>query len=177
MKVEPWNINWLWFCQINTLLTQVTLLGILSNIMKCVKSTSVLLILVWLWCATCWNYFIIVIWTVAKRRDWLTWLQNICHPLLPGVLAKLFNLLIRVGFVPDKFGSSFTVSLFKVNNKSKLLTFDDFHGSSISIQYSFLKGIYALHYFKIYMTIFLERRISSFDLRNLSVAHSHMPST
>lgn len=54
------------------------------------------------------------------------------HPLLPCVLAKLFTLFIRTGYVPDQFGLSFTVPLRKVNNASKHLTVDDFRGISIS---------------------------------------------
>jgi exonuclease III len=54
------------------------------------------------------------------------------HPLLPCVLAKLFTLFIRAGYVPGQFGISFTVPLRKVNNASKHLTVDDFRGISIS---------------------------------------------
>ena len=28
-------------------------------------------------------------------------------PLLPGILAKLFNFIIRIGYVPVSFGQSF----------------------------------------------------------------------
>jgi hypothetical protein len=31
-----------------------------------------------------------------------------CHPLLPAVLAKLFNYFIHEGYVPDQFGKSYT---------------------------------------------------------------------
>ena len=55
-----------------------------------------------------------------------------CHPLLPGVLAKLFNYFIRQGYVPDQFGESYTVPLRKVNNTAKHVTVDDFRGISIS---------------------------------------------
>jgi hypothetical protein len=58
-------------------------------------------------------------------------LQN-CHPLLPGVLAKLFNNFVQAGYVPEQFGRSFTVPLCKVKNASKHLTVDDFRGISIS---------------------------------------------
>ena len=30
------------------------------------------------------------------------------HPLLPGILAKLFNFMIRIGYVPVSFGQSYT---------------------------------------------------------------------
>jgi len=55
-----------------------------------------------------------------------------CQPLLPGVLAKLFNCFIREGYVPEQFGSSFTVPLRKANTVAKHLTADDFRGISIS---------------------------------------------
>ncbi len=54
------------------------------------------------------------------------------HPLLPGVLAKLFNWFIREGYAPEQFGSSFTVPLRKANTVAKHLTVDDFRGISIS---------------------------------------------
>ena len=34
------------------------------------------------------------------------------HPLLPGILAKLFNFMIRIGYVPDSFGQSYTCLLY-----------------------------------------------------------------
>jgi exonuclease III len=55
-----------------------------------------------------------------------------CHPLLPGVLAKLFNYFIREGYVPEQFGKSYTVPLRKANTTAKHLTVDDFRGISIS---------------------------------------------
>jgi len=56
-----------------------------------------------------------------------------CHPLLPSVLAKLFNLIMVHGYVPTGFGLSFTVPLQKDNIRgSKSLTVEDFRGISIS---------------------------------------------
>jgi len=60
-----------------------------------------------------------------------------CHPLLPAVLAKLFNLVIRTGHVPAtaSFGMSFTVLILfprVMPVDSKSLTVDDFRGISIS---------------------------------------------
>lgn len=56
------------------------------------------------------------------------------HPLLPVVLAKLFNLMIQSGHVPPQFGESFTVPIIKSNYNvyNKSVTVDDFRGISIS---------------------------------------------
>jgi len=56
------------------------------------------------------------------------------HPLLPGILAKLFNKMIAIGHVPYSFGQSYTVSLLKSNCNAygKTVTVDDFRGVSIS---------------------------------------------
>jgi len=59
-----------------------------------------------------------------------------CHPLLPGVLAKLFNWMLQVGHVPAQFGLSYTVPLLKGNSSSKNLKVDDFRGISISPVFS-----------------------------------------
>jgi len=37
------------------------------------------------------------------------------HALLPCILAKLFNLMIIIGYVPLSFGQSYTVPLLKSN--------------------------------------------------------------
>ena len=60
-------------------------------------------------------------------------LQN-CHPALCTLLNKLFNLIIKTGYVPNSFGCSYTVPLPKSNyaSFSKSLTVDDFRGISIS---------------------------------------------
>ena len=57
-----------------------------------------------------------------------------CHPCLPTFLARLFNLIIETGIVPDKFGLSYTIPLLKGNSgsMSKSLTASDFRGISIS---------------------------------------------
>ena len=50
-------------------------------------------------------------------------------------LARLFNLIIETGTVPDKFGLSYTIPLLKGNfgSMSKFLAASDFRGMSISI--------------------------------------------
>ena len=55
-----------------------------------------------------------------------------CHPILPGILARLFNLILKIGHVPNQFGMSYTVPLIKVNGCTKNLSVDDFRGISIS---------------------------------------------
>ena len=35
------------------------------------------------------------------------------HPILPGVLAKLFNFMIKLGHIPEWFGKSYTVPILK----------------------------------------------------------------
>jgi Reverse transcriptase (RNA-dependent DNA polymerase) len=57
-----------------------------------------------------------------------------CHPSLPTVLAKLFNLVMETGIVPEQFGLSYTIPLLKGNTRSmsKQLTVNDFRGISIS---------------------------------------------
>ena len=57
-----------------------------------------------------------------------------CHALLPGVLAKLFNLFVLTGYIPAGFGYSYTVPIpkQKVNVFSKAHNVDDFRGISIS---------------------------------------------
>jgi len=56
------------------------------------------------------------------------------HPLLPCVLAMLFNFMIRLGHVPSSFGRSYTIPLLKggISPHGKLITADDFRGISIS---------------------------------------------
>ena len=36
-----------------------------------------------------------------------------CHPSLPTLLAKLFNLIMETGIVPENFGLSYTIPLLK----------------------------------------------------------------
>jgi len=57
-----------------------------------------------------------------------------CHPLLPSILAKLFNFCMRSGHVPVQFGLSYTVPLLKgsVSSCNRNITTDDFRGISIS---------------------------------------------
>ena len=50
------------------------------------------------------------------------------HPLLPCVLAKLVNLMLRLGHVPRSFGNSYTVPIFESGNNThgKSDTVNDF---------------------------------------------------
>jgi len=54
------------------------------------------------------------------------------HYVLPCLLAKLFNLIILHGYVPDSWGLSYIVPLLKEKNSYKSLKSDDFRGISIS---------------------------------------------
>ena len=56
------------------------------------------------------------------------------HALLPCILAKLFNIMIDIGYVPLSFGRSYTVPILKNNCNiyGKTVTVDDFRGVSIS---------------------------------------------
>lgn len=56
------------------------------------------------------------------------------HPLLPCVLAKLFNFMIKLGYVPHSFGESYTVPILKggISSHGKSVTVDDFRGITIS---------------------------------------------
>ncbi len=61
-----------------------------------------------------------------------------CHQLLPTVLAKLFNLMLRYGCVPTEFGRSYTVPLQKGDKgSSKSITVDAFAAYPSAV--SFLK--------------------------------------
>jgi len=57
-----------------------------------------------------------------------------CHPALPTLLAKVFNLMMDAGHVPEDFGYSYTIPLPKGNCStiSKSLSVEDFRGISIS---------------------------------------------
>ena len=56
------------------------------------------------------------------------------HALLPCILAKLFNMMINIGHVPQSFGQSHTVPILKsgCNVYGKTIIVDDFRGVSIS---------------------------------------------
>lgn len=56
------------------------------------------------------------------------------HPLLPCVLAKLFNIMMSAGYVPVCFGQSYTVPLLKsdCSRYGKSLNVENFRGVSIS---------------------------------------------
>jgi hypothetical protein len=56
-----------------------------------------------------------------------------CHPILPTILAKLYNLMLLCGHVPDNFGRSYTIPVPKIKDcRTKALTTDDFRGIAIS---------------------------------------------
>ena len=54
--------------------------------------------------------------------------------LLPGVLSKLFKIMLYAGYVPDSFGKCYTVPIPKCSSSvyGKSLTADDFRGITIS---------------------------------------------
>ena len=56
-----------------------------------------------------------------------------CHPILSCILAKLFNLMLRCGYLPPEFGHSYTVPLPKVIDcRTKSMACSDFRGIAIS---------------------------------------------
>ena len=57
------------------------------------------------------------------------------HPALYLLLAKLCNLFMKCGCVPNDFGLSYTVPILKdsKNSVSKSLTMDDFRGLTITV--------------------------------------------
>jgi endonuclease/exonuclease/phosphatase family metal-dependent hydrolase len=56
-----------------------------------------------------------------------------CHPIISCILSKLFNLMLTCGYVPAKFGVSYTIPIPKVKDvRSKTLSVDDFRGIAIS---------------------------------------------
>lgn len=65
-----------------------------------------------------------------------------CHPILPTILTKLFNLMLLCGHVPKSFGRSYTVPIPKIKDcRTKALTTDDFRGIAIS---AILSKVYEL---------------------------------
>jgi len=80
--------------------------------------------------------------TIAKmKRGKAAGLDGICvehllfsHPVLPCILAKLFNLMITHSHVPDSFSMSYTVPILiaSCNIFGKPLTVNDLRGISIS---------------------------------------------
>lgn len=56
-----------------------------------------------------------------------------CHPILPTLLANLFNLMLLCNRVPSGFFHSYTVPLPKLKNcRSKAMSCNDFRGIAIS---------------------------------------------
>ena len=63
-----------------------------------------------------------------------------CHPVLPCLLAKLFNLMFEYCYIPRSFGYSYIVPIPKPKDfHNKALTTDDFRGIAIS---SMLSKVY-----------------------------------
>ena len=54
------------------------------------------------------------------------------HPLIVIILAKLFDILLYTGFVPDDFGVGLTTPLPKFKGSKKIVFADDFRGITIS---------------------------------------------
>jgi hypothetical protein len=55
------------------------------------------------------------------------------HPIISCILYKLFNLLIKLGYVPSAFGQSYTVPIPKPSDcRTKSMSVDDFRGIAIS---------------------------------------------
>jgi len=54
------------------------------------------------------------------------------HPILTLILAKLFNLFVSTGHIPNNFGQSYTVPIPKCDSRCRSLSVDDFRGISIS---------------------------------------------
>ena len=74
---------------------------------------------------------------MAKQLAWIALPVNIfclVTPYYPAFLAKLFNLMISIGYAPLSFGQSYNVPLLKSNCNAygKTITVDDFRGVSIS---------------------------------------------
>ena len=54
------------------------------------------------------------------------------HPVVLGILSKLFNLMLRYSYVPDAFGIGLTVPLPKHDTVCKLVSASDYRGITIS---------------------------------------------
>jgi len=69
----------------------------------------------------------------AAGSDKLT-IENLAHshPVLFVILAKLFNIIMSVGYVPYGFILSYTVSLPKVDSVSSTKAVDNYRAISIS---------------------------------------------
>ena len=77
------------------------------------------------------------------------------HPLLPGVLAKLFNYMVKLGHVPPSFGKTYIVPILKgsYSTHCKSATVDDFRGISISAALSkVLEHCILARYEKLFIT-------------------------
>ena len=56
-----------------------------------------------------------------------------CHPCLPALLYRLFNLMLLSSYVPPSFGYSYTVPIPKIpDTQTKAMNCSDFRGISIS---------------------------------------------
>ena len=76
-----------------------------------------------------------------------------CHPALPTILTKLFNLMLKFSHVPVAFGQSYTVPLPKVKDcRSKVLSVNDFRGIAISPMISKVFELCILDRFSSFLT-------------------------
>jgi len=66
------------------------------------------------------------------------------HPVLFVILAKLFNIIMSVGYVPYGFRLSYTVPLPKADSVSSTKTIDNYRAISISpiLYRKFYSGVY-----------------------------------
>jgi len=54
------------------------------------------------------------------------------HPIVIAILCKLFNLFVYTGYLPSRFGTSYTVPIPKHDGRLHALSVNDFRGISIS---------------------------------------------
>jgi Reverse transcriptase (RNA-dependent DNA polymerase) len=75
------------------------------------------------------------------------------HPIVSCILYKLFNLMLRCGYVPSAFGQSYTVPIPKIDDcRTKSLSVDDFRGIAISAVISKVFEYCVLDRFNSYLT-------------------------
>jgi hypothetical protein len=56
---------------------------------------------------------------------------NYAHPSVIIILTRLFNIMIKTGFVPDDFGTGITTPIPKFKGNKKNVTSDDYRGITI----------------------------------------------
>jgi hypothetical protein len=76
-----------------------------------------------------------------------------CHPILPTILTKLFNLMLLCGHVPENFGRSYTIPIPKLKDcRTKAVTTDDFRGIAISCVLSKVYELCVYERFQTFLT-------------------------